>query len=454
MGCLRRTSEDGVFVLDWYDAMGVRHRDRVAGEKKAKAMLRQADEHTAREREQRKFREGLGIDPGPSQALTLEALVGEYQAHILAERRPRTWQSIALGLKSVLGWFLKRGKPVEFPRDVQLAEVNAYVADRLAAGAACRTIAIRGGAVKGLFNWAVREGKLLVNPLARWKAPKGEPKIRRCALSAFQIAKLLRHSPPELADLWEFVLCTGVRSGELTTLTWSDLQLADEDREEAERSERQRQGLPVSARPMPTPRNLKDESRRPGSTIHIRAEIAKSRRGRFIALRKEAVVILCRAERDLPARAERAAARLRTAEERLAKASEAERPLAEKQVAQARGAVGASQRLVFVNSEGGAWRDGMARKMKKCLKAAGLPNTIDVHTLRHTFGSHLVAAGFDVRTVADVLGHSSPVVTMQVYAHSFADRTREAVEAVPLPSVERRAADGHETGTATVQAVG
>jgi site-specific recombinase XerD len=54
-----------------------------------------------------------------------------------------------------------------------------------------------------------------------------------------------------------------------------------------------------------------------------------------------------------------------------------------------------------------------------------------VHTLRHTFGSQLIAAGADVKSVQELLGHASALVTLDVYAHAFGDRKRAAVEALP-----------------------
>lgn len=74
-----------------------------------------------------------------------------------------------------------------------------------------------------------------------------------------------------------------------------------------------------------------------------------------------------------------------------------------------------------------------SRRLGPCRVAAGLARDIDVHTLRHTFGSHLIAAGVDVKTVQDLLGHSSAVVTLDVYAHVFEQRKRDAVDLIPIP---------------------
>ena len=52
------------------------------------------------------------------------------------------------------------------------------------------------------------------------------------------------------------------------------------------------------------------------------------------------------------------------------------------------------------------------------------------HDLRHAAASALLGAGQDVATVAGVLGHSSPAVTLRVYAHALPNRMREAATAV------------------------
>jgi site-specific recombinase XerD len=57
---------------------------------------------------------------------------------------------------------------------------------------------------------------------------------------------------------------------------------------------------------------------------------------------------------------------------------------------------------------------------------------IDLHTLRHTFASHLVAAGVDLKTVGDLLGHTHIAVTA-IYLHPFEQRKVDAVEKVPIP---------------------
>lgn len=70
-----------------------------------------------------------------------------------------------------------------------------------------------------------------------------------------------------------------------------------------------------------------------------------------------------------------------------------------------------------------------AKRATAAAKKAGVAPLppIDMHTLRHTFASMLIMAGEPPTRVANLLGHSTPAVTMSVYAHWFKDVKTDAV---------------------------
>lgn len=69
-------------------------------------------------------------------------------------------------------------------------------------------------------------------------------------------------------------------------------------------------------------------------------------------------------------------------------------------------------------------------RFKLILKKHGLPEKLNVHFLRHTNASLLIANGTDVATVAGLLGHSQPSTTLDIYTHAFDKNKKAASQAL------------------------
>lgn len=83
---------------------------------------------------------------------------------------------------------------------------------------------------------------------------------------------------------------------------------------------------------------------------------------------------------------------------------------------------------LFLNHHGQRMtRQGYWKLIKKYAQTTGLTKAITPHTLRHTFATHLLAHGADLRSVQELLGHAD-VATTQIYTHLTKSRLKEVYE--------------------------
>jgi integrase/recombinase XerD len=80
---------------------------------------------------------------------------------------------------------------------------------------------------------------------------------------------------------------------------------------------------------------------------------------------------------------------------------------------------------LFVNFRGGALtRQGLYKIVQRHAKSAGLAEKMSPHTLRHTFATHLLAGGCDLRSVQEMLGHAD-IATTQMYTHLSGEQLKD-----------------------------
>lgn len=86
------------------------------------------------------------------------------------------------------------------------------------------------------------------------------------------------------------------------------------------------------------------------------------------------------------------------------------------------------QKALFLNRRGERLtRQGFWQILKGYAKNAGLDKEITPHTLRHSFATHMLSGGADLRSVQELLGHAN-ISTTQVYTHLTSEHIRRAYE--------------------------
>lgn len=108
---------------------------------------------------------------------------------------------------------------------------------------------------------------------------------------------------------------------------------------------------------------------------------------------------------------------------------------------------GSSSGPLFKNARGNRLSSrSIQHIVKLSARKAGLRETIHPHTLRHSFATHLLDGGVDLRIVQELLGHSTPSAT-QVYTHVSQSEARRAyLNAHPLASPHDSSQDEPPSG--------
>ncbi len=255
--------------------------------------------------------------------------------------------------------------------EVDALAVRAFLAQLRKEGQARSSIARRLSALRAFFTFLVREGRVRVNPAKALATPRLDKPLPK-ALSPSE-AKALVEAPDEtralgLRDraLLELLYATGLRVSELVGLSLRDIDFAS--------------------------RQLRT--------------VGKGRKERVVPYGERAAEALAA---YLPVRRELMATTP-------AATSRGTRCVAPK---------GRSHKIdepLFVNSRGGRLTDRSVRRLlDRAMSAAEVDRHASPHALRHSFATHLLAAGADLRAIQELLGHAS-LSTTERYTSLDADR--------------------------------
>jgi site-specific recombinase XerD len=298
---------------------------------------------------------------------------------------PNTTRSYRTGLDAYLGWLATNSQDWRSPtRNV----LRSYLA-ALSEGRGRRTVGQRLAAMRSFYRFTTRQGLTPGNPLTTVATPR-QPRRLPAVLSVAQTESLIAAAsewksgtsaaPAAHEDLAEALslrdaaivetaYAAGLRIGELASLTVGSVDLK-------------------------------------------RGEVRVTGKGR-----KQRVSLLGR-----PARAA------------VAKYLDAGRPVLAARAGE--GSEGRRRRTVdeavdvlFLNYLGGPLGvRGMRYRLERLRVIAGLPVGVSPHTLRHSFATHLLDGGADLRVVQELLGHES-LATTQIYTHVSPARLRAAYTA-------------------------
>jgi integrase len=215
-------------------------------------------------------------------------------------------------------------------------------------------------------------GWLRANPAAAVKAPNASPRVLRIDEQAVTVLlEAAKHTRLECPVA--LTAMTGLRRGELLALRWSTSV------------DFERKRLVVA------------ESLEETKAFGLRFKVPKSGKARVVPLAEAAIPLL------RSYRAAQSAERLKY------------------------GPRYHDGDLVFCNPDGSPWPpDTFTKQFARIARAVGMKG-FRFHDVRHAFASLTLQNGTSVREVSELLGHSSPVITLSTYAHAIEGVAREAV---------------------------
>ena len=297
------------------------------------------------------------------------ALVARYLSYLEGPRRasPHTVKAYRSDLRDFLAFCDRLGRALA---DVDHPTLRSYLANLETRGLSRTSIKRRASVVRRFYRFAQREGLVSSNPAELLVLPKARARLPR-VLKVVEVGRLLRHAE------------------EATTATqpkpeaWRDLALVEVLYDAGLRA-----GEACSLR-------LSDIDLEKG---WIRVEQGKGRRDRVVPLADPAVVAI-----------EAYIARGRS---ELAKRNAGEAP-----------------ETMFLNARGRQMTTRDVRRVVGRLGVAALDGRpMWPHLLRHSFATHLLEGGADLRSVQELLGHAD-VGSTQVYTHVTSERLRAVYDA-------------------------
>lgn len=295
-----------------------------------------------------------------------DAAVDFYLQHLRVERAlsPNTVLAYGRDLGKLLAFLEEQG--VSEVERIDLGVISAFIREMSRAGLGPRSTARHLSSTRGLCKFLMREGVLRADPTELAARPRFGRKLPR-ALGEAEMVQLIEAPPPDtlrgLRDraMLSMMYAAGLRVSELVSLTLGDVDRA--------------RGI-VSA-------------------------LGKGKKRRLVPLGEVAL-------------------------DHLAAYLDAREADEQARAAKRGGRKGQTSPVLFPSPRGGKLtRQGFWKIVGRTARGAGLRGHVHPHQLRHSFATHLLAGGADLRSVQTLLGHAN-IATTEIYTHVSQDRVRQA----------------------------
>ncbi|MEA2579099.1 MAG: integrase/recombinase XerC [Chloroflexota bacterium] len=309
----------------------------------------------------------------PATHPTLERFLRSLAAR---DASPHTIRAYTTAVGAYLAWLGERG--VDWARPTR-PELRAYLA-RLGATAARTTVAQRLAAIRSFHRWAAREGLAPGDPWGAIATPRMPRRLPR-VLEVDQVDKLLAAVDDELTDA----------------------EAASPDR------------IPVAMALALRDRALVETAYAAGLRI---SELAAADLG-SLDLRRGEIRVIGKGRKERIGLLGRPALAALTAYLDHGRPILLDRGAVEDDALDGDAAArsGVAPTAVFLNHLGAPLGvRGLRYRLDRLCRRAGLPLGVSPHTLRHSFATHLLDGGADLRVVQELLGHEN-LATTQIYTH-------------------------------------
>jgi len=309
-----------------------------------------------------------GAEPSPETPLPTE--IGEFLVHLEKERdlSPNTLSAYSRDLREFSTWLAQtHGEQGWDWNELSRTSIRGYMAHLTRRGLAKRSVARQLSAVRSFYRWMHRDERVEVNPARAVGSPR-LPRTLPAYLDRQQAETLLQHAATRAQSL-DF---TDVRNLAMLELFYSS-------------------GLRLS--------ELRGIDLQDLDLVSQQVKVrGKGRKERIVPLGDHAQLALrnylVKRDAQLQQLGGTKAGRL------------------------ARGAMFLSDRGSRISAR------AVQHAMVNLLDAVGEGADLTTHSLRHTFATHLVDAGADLRAVQELLGHAS-ISTTQIYTHTSVDRLKK-----------------------------